>query len=235
MKLLEIKKDFGAKNMEKNLIKIKVRVGNEIISKNRTYVQKIEKYLNSLILIKIKMLEILDTKVKAKIMKYIAFYNNEITASTIAKELGISKSRASEVLKELERKGVLTSKKIGKSIVYKLNENNEKVAEMISFIKKITLNDIEKIKREIIPILKKHNVIKAGIFGSVVRGEAKENSDIDILVEIPKEKSLVDIIKLENELKEKLKRNVDVIEYSSVHPLLKERVFKEEVRVYEKR
>lgn len=207
----------------------------KINSKNRTYVRKIEKNLNSTNPIDYKMIDFLNTKIKAKIMKYLAINKSEITASKIARELNISKSRASEILRELERKGVLKSKRIGKSIVYEIDENNEKFAELIRFLQKITLNDIEDLKRKIIPILKKHEVIKAGIFGSVARGEAKENSDIDILVEIPKEKSLLDLIRLENELKEKLKRDVDVVEYNSVHPLLKEIIFKEEVRIYEKR
>ncbi len=39
---------------------------------------------------------------------------------------------------------------------------------------------ISNIKNEIIPILKRNGVTKAGLFGSFARGEAKKNSDIDI-------------------------------------------------------
>ncbi len=44
--------------------------------------------------------------------------------------------------------------------------------------------DIEKIKSKIVKVLKKHGVVRAGIFGSYARGENKKNSDVDILVEI---------------------------------------------------
>jgi len=59
----------------------------------------------------------------------------------------------------------------------------------------------------------------------------KEDSDIDILVELPKEKSLLDFVALKLELEETLGRKVDLVEYSTIHPLLKERVLREQVPV----
>ena len=44
-------------------------------------------------------------------------------------------------------------------------------------------NKINKIKKPIVDVLKKHGVKKAGIFGSYARGEQKKNSDVDILVQ----------------------------------------------------
>ncbi|KKP65770.1 MAG: hypothetical protein UR63_C0044G0011 [Candidatus Roizmanbacteria bacterium GW2011_GWC2_35_12] len=49
---------------------------------------------------------------------------------------------------------------------------------------------MDKYKALIIPILKKYGVSRASLFGSVVRGEQTEKSDIDILVEVPHSKSL---------------------------------------------
>lgn len=90
---------------------------------------------------------------------------------------------------------------------------------------------IESLKRKIIPILKKNHVVKAGIFGSYATGEAKKKSDLDILVEIKKNISLLDLIGIELTLKERLNKKVDLIEYNSIHPLLKYRILKEEVRI----
>ena len=90
---------------------------------------------------------------------------------------------------------------------------------------------ISRIKRKIIPILKKNNVVRAGIFGSYARGEAKKRSDVDILIEIKKDVSLLDIIGIELKLKKILNRKVDLIEYSSIYPLLKDRILNEEVRI----
>jgi len=92
--------------------------------------------------------------------------------------------------------------------------------------------EIGELKRKIVPLLKKHGVRKAGIFGSVARGEARKKSDIDILIEVRAKKfSLLDLVGLELELKKVLGRNVDLLTYRGIHPLLKERILKEEVRI----
>ena len=90
---------------------------------------------------------------------------------------------------------------------------------------------IDKLTKKIIPVLKRHDVVKAGIFGSFVRGEAKRKSDIDILIKFKGRKSLLDLSRLDIELEKKLRRKVDDVEYGTVHPLLKDRILKEEVRV----
>ena len=88
---------------------------------------------------------------------------------------------------------------------------------------------IEKIKSKIIEVLKKYSVKKAALFGSIVRGEATEDSDIDLLIEFEGGKSLLDLVGLKLELQELLGREVDIITYKSIHPLLKERILNEQV------
>lgn len=46
--------------------------------------------------------------------------------------------------------------------------------------------NIEELKARIRKILKKHGVVRAGLFGSYARGEQKKNSDVDILVKTSK-------------------------------------------------
>ena len=87
------------------------------------------------------------------------------------------------------------------------------------------------IARASIPILKRNGVLKAGIFGSYARGEAKRRSDIDFLVQLKGHKSLLDEVKLERELKEHLGKKVDIVSYKSISPYLRERILKEEVRI----
>jgi len=91
---------------------------------------------------------------------------------------------------------------------------------------------IEKIKRISLPILKRNGVIKAGIFGSYVRGENKKNSDIDMLIKFKGKKSLLDLVSLERKLKIALKKDVDLITYKSINPLLKDYILNDEVRIY---
>ena|SRR3989344_3801134 len=87
------------------------------------------------------------------------------------------------------------------------------------------------IKRKILPTLRKHDVVRAGIFGSFVRGEDISQSDLDILVEFSKSISLFDLIGLQMELEKKIHKKVDVVPYNSIDPYLKDRILKEEVNI----
>ena len=91
------------------------------------------------------------------------------------------------------------------------------------------MESIETIKEKIVPVLKKHNVLKAAIFGSIVRGELTVNSDIDILVDMDNSKSLFDFIQLKLELEEEINRRVDLVEYTNIYPMLRESIMKEQV------
>lgn len=90
---------------------------------------------------------------------------------------------------------------------------------------------IADIKRKAVPLLKKNDVVKAGIFGSYARGEAKKRSDVDILIKQEGRKGLLNLVNLQFKLEEKLGRKVDLLDYSAVHPLLKKYIFEDEVRI----
>ncbi len=87
---------------------------------------------------------------------------------------------------------------------------------------------IEKIKKEVLPVLRRYDVVKAAIFGSFARGENLESSDIDLLVEFKGDKSLLDLAGLKLALEELLKMKVDVLTYNSLYPPLKERILGEQ-------
>jgi len=91
--------------------------------------------------------------------------------------------------------------------------------------------EIESIKKKVIPILEKHNIKKAGIFGSYVRGEQKKNSDVDILIKVEKEIDIIDFIKLKNSLEKAVKRGVDLVEYDCIRSEIKQNVLEEEVPI----
>jgi hypothetical protein len=91
--------------------------------------------------------------------------------------------------------------------------------------------DIEEIKRKALPILEKYGVSRAGVFGSVVRGEDTADSDIDILVEIERRMSLLDFAGLKVELEEALGREVDLGEYAALKEIIKNDILSEEVAI----
>lgn len=91
--------------------------------------------------------------------------------------------------------------------------------------------DIEEIKQKIIPILKHHKVRRAGLFGSAARKEMKPDSDIDILVDITDDISLLDFVGIKLEIEEAIGRKVDLVEYASIKPLLRESILSGEVSI----
>ena len=90
---------------------------------------------------------------------------------------------------------------------------------------------IEQIKKKVIPILKQAGVKRSSIFGSYVRGDQTKGSDIDILVNFPRGKSLFDFIDLELKLEEALGRKVDLGEYSTIKPRLKPYILNDQVHI----
>lgn len=90
--------------------------------------------------------------------------------------------------------------------------------------------DLEKIKKKVRPVLKKYRIKKAGVFGSTARGEAEAN-DVDLLVKIDQKISLLDFIGIQQELEDELDMKVDLVEYDSLKPALREDILKEEVPV----
>ena len=90
---------------------------------------------------------------------------------------------------------------------------------------------IENIKKKIVPVLKKNNVRRAGIFGSYARGEQKKNSDVDILIEPTSEMSLFDLVGIKLEIEDKSGFKIDIVSYNVIHPRLKKQILKEEVRI----
>lgn len=82
-----------------------------------------------------------------------------------------------------------------------------------------------------LPILQQNGIKRATFFGSIVRGEMSDESDIDIIVEFEGQKSLLDLAGLKLDLEDALQRRVDLLTYRSLHPMLKDRILAEQVRI----
>ncbi|HMZ07826.1 MAG TPA: nucleotidyltransferase family protein [Anaerolineales bacterium] len=85
---------------------------------------------------------------------------------------------------------------------------------------------------KLIDLCRQNDVSMVGIFGSMVRGEAKKNSDIDLIVRFSKRKSLLAMVRLERELAETLGRKVDLLTEASISPYMRERVLQEMQVIY---
>lgn len=81
------------------------------------------------------------------------------------------------------------------------------------------------------PVLERHGVRRASIYGSIATGTARRDSDVDLLVELPPEKSLLDLVALKRELEDVLGRTVDLAEFDTLHPMIRDQVLTHQVAV----
>ena len=93
------------------------------------------------------------------------------------------------------------------------------------------MKSIDQIKTQILPVLKKAGVTRSSIFGSYARGEETKNSDVDILVDFPEEKSLFDFVGLKLDLEDILEKKVDLVEYGAIKPLIKDQILSEQIPI----
>ncbi len=90
---------------------------------------------------------------------------------------------------------------------------------------------VNQIKEKVLPILKAAGIKRSSLFGSYVRGEQLENSDVDLLVEYPEKTTLFDIGELKINLEDALGKSVDLVGYNVIKPRLKQYILSEQVQI----
>ena len=93
----------------------------------------------------------------------------------------------------------------------------------------ITLSDLRIHRDEILDLAARHGAGRVRVFGSVARDSAGPESDVDLLVEIASDRSLLDQIALIQDLSELLDCRVDVISDRGLNPRVRQRVIEEAV------
>lgn len=123
--------------------------------------------------------DIIDSRIKAKIIGLLVRRNAAMSGSDISRVLNGSKSRISECLRELRDKGVLNEKRIGRTILYSLSSNPIANSVRIAFSWENKL--LEEIEKNFVAECQKLKPISIALFGSAVNG-LKGGSDVDILI-----------------------------------------------------
>ena len=90
---------------------------------------------------------------------------------------------------------------------------------------------VEEIKQKITPILIRRGITRASIFGSVARGEATAESDVDILVEIPHAHGLFEFANIKHELEDMLGKKVDLVEYRAIKARIRENILSSQISI----
>ncbi len=94
---------------------------------------------------------------------------------------------------------------------------------------------LSEIKEKITPILQKSEVQYAGVFGSVARGEARPDSDVDILVKFRGRPTFSSYLKLDEELRGQLGMKVDLITEGALNKFLRAQIEQDLRLVYGQR
>lgn len=124
---------------------------------------------------------ILGQKSKVKILRHLSYYKKEVGVRDLAKEIGLVPANTSVALKELEKEGVLIKKRIGRSLIFKLNIGNFLVDSLIAplFEKERTA------KKELFKAISgkiKFPYETIILFGSVAKKSERADSDIDLAI-----------------------------------------------------
>lgn len=93
------------------------------------------------------------------------------------------------------------------------------------------------LQEKLVKICEENDIVFMAIFGSFVRGEQTNKSDIDIAIEFneSQSKTLLDLVHVENELSKMFERKVDLGIFSTLNPYIIDDVKKEMRVIYEKR
>lgn len=84
-------------------------------------------------------------------------------------------------------------------------------------------------RARIVAILREFGVRRASLFGSVARGDQRDDSDIDLLIDLPPGASLMDVSRLGLALEDALGRSVDLVtSFEALHPVIQKRLRSEE-------
>jgi hypothetical protein len=99
------------------------------------------------------------------------------------------------------------------------------------------MDDITRIRKKALPLLKPY-ITRMAVFGSVVRGEATKQSDIDLLITLkPSDQrpklGLFKFIEIEENLSKELGQEVDLVTEDSLSPYIRPYVEKDQVIIYE--
>jgi predicted nucleotidyltransferase len=95
----------------------------------------------------------------------------------------------------------------------------------------VSNNFILKYRSDIVTVAKEHGMSNIRVFGSMARNDATAGSDIDLLVELGSDRSLLDMISAKHEIEDITHRRVDIVTENSLSPYLREEIMRSAVKL----
>jgi predicted nucleotidyltransferase len=88
---------------------------------------------------------------------------------------------------------------------------------------------LKRYRVEILELAMRHGARNVRVFGSLARGEEREDSDLDLLVTLEDHRTLLDLVGLKQDVEDLVHRPVDVVTDRGLSPYLRERILSEAI------
>ena len=86
---------------------------------------------------------------------------------------------------------------------------------------------LDALKPQVLAVATRHGASNLRIYGSIATGREHATSDLDLLVDLPEEQSLLGLISLRQDLEDLLGCSVDVTEAETLHPLIRTQILEQ--------
>ncbi len=152
------------------------------IQEQKIYIVSLSYYIVRISLHR-KMVPITQKEKEALLILFKDF-SNYYNANSLSKLLGISRVGSMKLLKKLLNKNILKDRIIGKSIVYKLNLEDDYIRKLIAFLLANEADSFKRWKDEFRELFKGERIVM--LYGSAIKNYEKAR-DIDIMIVMEKE------------------------------------------------
>jgi predicted nucleotidyltransferase len=88
----------------------------------------------------------------------------------------------------------------------------------------VKIEELKEKREKILAIARRHGARRVQVFGSLVRGETRKDSDVDFLIELEPGRTLLDVIAIKQDLEDLLQSKVDVVTKSAVSPYIRDEI-----------
>jgi len=130
--------------------------------------------------------EVFGTSERVKVLRVLTRHPKEFTSRELSGYCGVSVRGVIDILTFFERYGFVKSRRVGKSILWKMDYDNYLTKSLILPAFEVEGSLVDRLKERISTIVKEYPVQKAVIYGSVARGDERPDSDIDLLLVVGK-------------------------------------------------
>ncbi|MFH1821741.1 MAG: nucleotidyltransferase domain-containing protein [Methanobacteriota archaeon] len=136
--------------------------------------------------------EVFGTRERVKVLRVLSQYPKEFTSRELSSYCCVSVRGVIDILTNFERYGFVKSRRVGKAILWKLDEKNYIVGSLVRKMFVAEKGLLEHLKRRISELVGKCPVQKAVIYGSVARGDERPDSDVDLLLLVKRKGEWID-------------------------------------------